>query len=205
MPREESTLAMGGSWKEEQERPIGGRWPANLIHDGSEEVVTLFPLQQSGGTPAIRNSDKFRTAYGTFKGGHVEDGISSSEGSAARFFYCAKASNDDRDDGCETPAPFETSGPRGHSLNGDGTERPAALPRANTHPTVKPTDLMRWLCRLVTPPRGLVLDPFNGSGSTGKACMLEGFRYIGIERDLDSVQTSVARIGAAGRQLTLGI
>jgi len=93
-----------------------GRWPANVIHDGSAEVLEAF-----GGT-------------------------------AARFFYCAKANKKDRGDG-------------------------------NNHPTVKPTELMRYLLRLVTPPNGTVLDPFMGSGSTGKAAALEGFHFIGIEKD----------------------
>lgn len=92
-----------------------GRWPANLIHDGSDEVTELT-------------------------------------GDAARFFYCAKANKKDREDG-------------------------------NNHPTVKPTDLMAYLCRLVTPPDGIILDPFMGSGSTGKAAIREGFNFIGIERE----------------------
>jgi site-specific DNA-methyltransferase (adenine-specific) len=71
----------------------------------------------------------------------------------------------------------------------------------NHHPTVKPTDLMRYLCRLVTPPGGTVLDPFMGSGSTGKAAMLEGFGFIGIERDPEYVKIAEARIGAARRLL----
>ena len=105
---------------------VGERWPANFIHDGSEEVTDLL-------------------------------------GSAARFFYCAKASKRDRDEG-------------------------------NNHPTVKPTDLMRYLCRLVTPPDGTVLDPFMGSGSTGKAAVLEGFRFIGIEREEEYCEIAKARI-----------
>ena len=70
-------------------------------------------------------------------------------------------------------------------------------PRANHHPTVKPTDLMRYLCRLVTPPGGTVLDPFAGSGSTGKACALEGFQFIGIEREAEYVEIARARIAHA--------
>jgi transcriptional regulator with XRE-family HTH domain len=112
-----------------------GRWPANLIHDGSDEVVGLL-------------------------------------NDAARFFYCAKASKRDRDEG-------------------------------NNHPTVKPTDLMRYLCRLVTPPGGTVLDPFMGSGSTGKAAMLEGLDFIGIERDPEYVKIAEARIGAAKKKAGL--
>jgi DNA modification methylase len=105
---------------------LQGRWPANLIHDGSDEVVGLT-------------------------------------GNSARFFYCAKASKADREDG-------------------------------NTHPTVKPTDLMRYLCRLVTPPGGIVLDPFMGSGSTGKAAMLDGFRFIGIEREAEYLEIAKQRM-----------
>jgi site-specific DNA-methyltransferase (adenine-specific) len=103
-----------------------GRWPANLIHDGSDEPCALL-------------SD------------------------AARFFYCAKASKADR-----------------------GAD--------NSHPTVKPTELMRYLCRLVTPPGGVVLDPFMGSGSTGKAAVLEGFRFIGIEREAEYLEIARGRI-----------
>jgi len=71
------------------------------------------------------------------------------------------------------------------------------VPSKNNHPTVKPADLMRYLCRLVTPPGGTVLDPFMGSGSTGKAAMLEGFRFIGIEMDEDYMDIAEARIMAA--------
>jgi len=112
-------------------RVEGGRWPANFIHDGSDEVVGLL-------------------------------------NEAARFFYCAKASKADRGE--------------------------------NHHPTVKPIDLMRYLCRLVTPPNGIVLDPFNGSGSTGCAAMLEGFQYIGIEREAEYIAISEKRIQARTRQ-----
>lgn len=117
-----------------------GRWPANLIHDGSDEVVGLFP---------VSNGDT---------------------GSAARFFYCAKASKADR-----------------------GAD--------NRHPTVKPTDLMRYICRLITPPGGIVLDPFAGSGSTGKAAALEGFGFIGIEREAEYVEIARARIEAECTQV----
>ena len=106
--------------------PNIGRWPANLIHDGSDEVTELL-------------------------------------GDAQRFFYCAKASKADRSEG-------------------------------NTHPTVKPTDLMAYLCRLVTPPGGIVLDPFMGSGSTGKAAMLDGFRFIGIEREAEYLEIAKQRM-----------
>lgn len=110
--------------------PTVCRFPSNLIHDGSDEVLRL-----------LRD--------------------------AARFFYTAKASGVDRE--------------------------------GNTHPTVKPTDLMRYLCRLVTPPNGTVLDPFMGSGSTGVAALLEGFRFIGIEREAEYMRIAEQRISSRTR------
>jgi site-specific DNA-methyltransferase (adenine-specific) len=92
----------------------------------------------------------------------------------------------------------------GSMLTGSGNER--TTQRRNTHSTVKPTDLMRYLCRLITPPNGIVLDPFTGSGSTGKAAMAEGFRFIGIEREAEYIEIARARISAEAqkpRQLSL--
>ena len=149
--------------------PNIGRWPANLIHDGSDEVVGLFPEDNSG--------------------------------SAARFFYCAKASKADRDEGCEA-LPMRTAGEMTDREEGaDGLNSPRAGAgrgegARNFHPTVKPTDLMRYLCRLVTQPGGIVLDPFMGSGSTGKGAMAEGFRFIGIERDPDYFKIAEARVAS---------
>jgi DNA modification methylase len=134
-----------------------GRWPANLIHDGSEEVAGLL-------------------------------------GEAARFFYCAKTNSTDRNEGCEKLLDKEWA------LDGacipERGNRPFN-PSKNNHPTVKPTNLMRYLCRLVTPPNGVVLDPFMGSGSTGKAAMLEGFNFIGIEREESYMEIAEARINLA--------
>ena len=146
-------------------RECVGRWPANLIHDGSEEVEALT-------------------------------------GSAARFFYCAKASKADRDDGLQRFEVRRTGGMQatadGSMLTGSGNERTTA--RANHHPTVKPTALMQYLCRLVTPPGGTVLDPFTGSGSTGRGAILEGFNFIGIEREAEYVEIARARIAEAERR-----
>jgi site-specific DNA-methyltransferase (adenine-specific) len=178
-----------------------GRWPANLIHDGSEEVVGLFPESKDGVAGA--RTGRF-CGYGGGWGPQPDHkkGYGSS-GSAARFFYCAKANKADRDEGCEGLEAI-------HRANGNkwtdqdyrvaNGERPPSAesgPRRNHHPTVKPTDLMRYLCRLVTPPGGVVLDPFTGSGSTGKAAILEGFRFIGIEREAEYVEIAKARIAAA--------
>ncbi|MFN8995741.1 MAG: DNA-methyltransferase, partial [Pseudomonadota bacterium] len=146
--REKRMLNRGGSIGYGGSEPQGvvedggcGRWPANLIHDGSEEATGLL-------------------------------------GEAARFFYSPKADGTDRNEGTEA---------------------------RNIHPTVKPTDLMQYLCRLVTPPGGTVLDPFMGSGSTGKAAQMEGFRFIGCERDPDYFAIAKARIETAHGSLFANI
>ena len=150
-------------------RPVSSRWPANLIHDGSDEVTGLFPETTSHDTTGIWSGGMKQkhqgNAYGVFtkvppserRPGRADTG------SAARFFYCAKASKRDRGE-------------------------------SNRHPTVKPTALMRYLCKLITPPGGLVLDPFTGSGSTGRGAVLEGFRFVGMELDAEHVAEAKRRI-----------
>ena len=119
-------------------------------------------------------------------------------GSAARFFYCPKASKADCDEGCEgMEEKREIDRTADDGVGGDNPRNRTNNPRKNSHPTVKPTELMRYLCRLITPPGGTVLDPFNGSGSTGKAAVLEGFNYVGIEMNPEYVTISEARIKAA--------
>ena len=113
-------------------------------------------------------------------------------GEAARFFYTPKACKEDRDDGCEMMEEM----PSRCMENPDTRGRPIPT-KSNIHPTVKPTDLMRYLCRMVTPPGGIVLDPFTGSGSTGRGAVLEGFRFIGCEMDADYIKIAKARILAA--------
>lgn len=145
-----------------------GRWPANLIHDGSEEVLAMFPDSNGSGKARVLNRSAKPEQDGWGMNKNAPDQVKlpgAGTGSASRFFYCAKASKRDRDDG-------------------------------NNHPTVKPTDLMRYLCRLVTPPNGTVLDPFMGSGSTGKAAILEGFNFIGIELNPEYIDIANARINA---------
>ena len=145
-------------------RVEGGRWPANFIHDGSEEATDLLK-------------------------------------DSARFFYCAKASKADRDAGLDGShsKQMDESRKQGNP-GGDNPRNRGVQERTNFHPTVKPTDLMRYLCRLVTPPNGIVLDPFNGSGSTGCAAVLEGFQYIGIEREAEYIAISKKRIQARSKQ-----
>jgi len=151
-------------------RNIGlrGRWPANVLHDGSAAVEVA--LRALGSGP-----------------------------SAAKYFYCPKANRTDRNEGCEELE----AGPLHWS---SGTQSPGTFQSPNTlraarnhHPTVKPTELMRYLCKLIAPDNGIVLDPFAGSGSTGKAAMLEGRRFVGIEREADYVAIARRRIEFARR------
>jgi len=169
-----------------------GRWPANVIHDGSDEVVALFPDTKSPAT-YTRKSDGFGSgSYVIGETAGTESLNYGDSGSAARFFYCAKASKRDRNEGLDGFPEI-----KGGSMSGIETRegKPTNHPiRANHHPTVKPTELMRYLCRLVTPPGGIVLDPFMGSGSTGKAAMYEGFEFVGIELTDEYLPMAKARI-----------
>lgn len=174
--------------------PTEGRWPANVLHDGSEAVVDEFPSSKaSKGTTYGRG---FQTAYvnGEDPGRRIASEGYADEGSAARFFYVPKASKKDRDEGLAGPE--RDAGCMSGNTNADTLRVEKVPQRKNIHPTVKPTTLMAYLCKLVTPPGGLVLDPFNGSGSTGKGAVGEGFRYIGIELNPEFCEISRARIGA---------
>ena len=151
-----------------------GRWPANVVHDGSDEVLEGF----------------------------------GDDHEAARFFYCAKASREDREAGLEASGLEVESVRTGCSgempTDDDGNARDRFLKRArNIHPTVKPNALMRYLCRLVTPPGGIVLDPFMGSGSTGVAAIQEGFRFAGVDVEAQYFKIAEARIRAFGAQTNL--
>lgn len=168
-----------------------GRWPANVILDPyTAELLD----EQSGQSKSSNPSEQI--AYGagvdTKNNNILGRGLSASvpnvkpygdTGGASRFFYVAKASKRDRNEGLEGLPEIRTGAMSatadGTMLTGSGNERTTV--RQNFHPTVKPTDLMRYLIKLVTPPGGVVLDPFTGSGSTGKAAILEGFDFIGIE------------------------
>jgi site-specific DNA-methyltransferase (adenine-specific) len=179
-----------------------GRWPANFIHDGSDEVVALFPDTKSGAIkPYVRNKESVNVDFlqGTEQ---VEKSFDYADsGSAARFFYCAKASKRDRNEGLDGFAPKKQDESRKEgNVGGDNPRNRGVHERVNHHPTVKPTDLMRYLVRLVTPPNGTVLDPFMGSGSTGKACAYEGFDFIGIDESAEYVEIARARIKYAQKQ-----
>lgn len=194
-----------------------GRWPANLIHDGSDEVLKAFPVAPGQIADASENAEarKTQNVYGAMKRGQHEASAErrysdkggtnfaarpgarrADSGSAARFFYCAKASRSDRNDGLEgmpeKPLLWSSGDKNPGSFQSEGTKKAAQ----NSHPTVKPTELMRWLCRLVTPPGGVILDPFMGSGSTGRGAALEGFSFTGIEREAEYVPIAERRIAA---------
>lgn len=175
-----------------------GRWPANLLHDGSPEVLSCFPSTSSGKMKPT-HTEAPRAVYGqNASGGYTTMETYGDAGSAARFFYCAKADREDRDDGLAGLVKRKVLiGAAGHKINPMTGMPVVDVPRSNQHPTVKPTDLMRWLCRLVTPVGGTVLDPFAGSGSTGRGALLEGFGFVGIEREAEYVEIARARIAVA--------
>ena len=169
--RVSETWEKGSGFKNEDNSLTGvrteGRFPANVMHDGSQVVEGIFPETNS------------------------------------RYFYCAKTSKKDRDEGLDAFNVSQATGGGGgigdylddvNSASGKfGSEK---APAKNTHPTVKPVELMKYLCRLVTPKGGVVVDPFMGSGSTGKACMVENFSFIGIEKDEAYFEIACARIEA---------
>lgn len=188
-----------------------GRWPANLIHDGSADVVSTFP-DAKGQQGRAKNDglDSGNKVFSTLKNvtSNPEPRVEV-DTSAARFFYCAKVSKSERDEGMERFIPVSAS-----EMTGGRKEGSAGLndPRAgagrtsgarNNHSTVKPVALMRYLCRLVTPAGGKILDPFMGSGSTGKAAILEGFGFVGVELDPDHLTTAAARIAHSYKEVTL--
>lgn len=176
-----------------------GRWPANFIHDGSDEVVSLFPAKAGAAAPVKGNerSEVTNGIYGKFND-RLPGQFYSDSGNAARFFYCAKASKSDRDEGVMlamvTAAEMTDREPDTDGLNSPRAGAGRTSGARNNHPTVKPTALMQWLVRLVTPPGGKVLDPFTGSGSTGKACAIEGFDFIGFEMDPHYCEIAKQRI-----------
>lgn len=165
-----------------------GRYPANLIHDGSESVEALFPETPARqASQASQASQRRKLKYETMGKLALErsawNAVEDYQGSASRYFYCAKASKADRDEG---------------------------LKDRNTHSTVKPTALMQYVTKLITPLNGTVLDPFMGSGSTGKACMLEVFNFTGIELNPEYLTIAEARIKhaqslASRKQLKLDV
>jgi site-specific DNA-methyltransferase (adenine-specific) len=221
-PAKKSTAVPGQDGETVERAPPSplGRWPANVLHDGSDEVIAAFPAsagQIADASSSSSSSRKTQNVYGAMRRGNGRDGEPSAAsanegavgfnmkpgarrgdtGSAARFFWSSKASRADRNDGLHgmDARPQDPSRKQGNP-GGDNPRNRGVHPRANHHPTVKPTDLMRYLCRLVTPPGGQVLDPFMGSGSTLKGAELEGFGGVGIELDPEYIAIARRRIAA---------
>jgi len=182
-----------------------GRFPANVIHDGSDEVVRLFPHSTSGARKSTHKLKGLDT--GEQRAVFGDDAISgkynvqpftdaqADEGSAARFFYCPKVSSKERHIGHDKPPAMFGDvqgcyGPDGKRM-AEGLDNRGG---GNNHPTVKPIELMKYLIKLVTPMNGHILDPFNGSGSTGCAAVELGFDYTGIELDPNYVEIATKRI-----------
>lgn len=174
-----------------------GRWPANLVHDGSDEVVAGFPVLHGAGVakgPSQFDPTKWNPVAYTFGGGGSRIGDS---GSAARFFYCAKPSRRERDAGLEAFDPKYAGKWNGGGI-GERRRQAGLEVRRNIHPTVKPRALMAYLLRLVTPEGGVVLDPFAGSGTTGcAAAVVAGTRFIGFELSREYTGIANARIAHA--------
>jgi len=202
-----NSSSYGGEKDTRIEDPIpntSGRFPANLIHDGSDEVVGLFPDSKVSGSArngrANVNGKDYSNLDNIFGGklGKKTGTLHNDSGSASRFFYCAKASKSERNKGCEEleekPKVFNGQSAQ-PSIEMKGVEQKfTTQPSKNNHPTVKPISLMRYLCRLVTPKGGTVLDPFMGSGTTGIACINLNCNFIGIEMDKDYFEIAKARI-----------
>lgn len=183
--------------------PELGRFPANLIHDGSEEVLSGFPetVSKWGKSKEQPQGNGF---IGFAHNAVQDEQFIGDSGSASRFFYCAKASKSERNEGCEGLEEKVSKVTNMDEMERtDGTMRELALKR-NDHPTVKPIALMEYLVKLVTPKGGIVLDPFTGSGSTLIAAEKLGFNYIGIELNPEYIQITNARL-AAKTQLRLSI
>jgi|TARA_B100001175_G_scaffold317746_1_gene336126 DNA modification methylase len=179
-------------------QPKQGRFPSNVILD--EEAGEALDEQsghlKSGDMDSIAKGGQFNT-YGVQQERHTFQ--IGDEGGASRFFYCAKPSGKEKEAGLDNFEAQNVSDREDTSKDGANNPRNrGGILRKNTHPTVKPVDLMRYLCRLVTPPNGITLDPFMGSGTTGIAANLEGFSFIGIEMDENYVKIARARIAHSG-------
>ena len=168
-----------------------GRFPANVMHDGSDVVQDIFP--NSKGSSGNGNAKVGETSKGAIPLRRGEAPLYNDEGSASRYFYCPKTAKSERNQGLVEFDDKQYS----HDGRKKSIENPYQRNKSiskNSHPTVKPVELMKYLCRLVTPKGGTVLDPFMGSGSTGMAAKDEGFDFIGIEREKEYFEISEQRI-----------
>jgi site-specific DNA-methyltransferase (adenine-specific) len=180
-----------GGWSQND----AGRFPANFIHDGSDEVLELFPDTAAGARPAKANKPTGEHYEGGW--GPISDGerVMFQGGSAARFFYCAKTSRSERNAGLDgLPEVRHSDRPSDDLPGGDNPRNRTNTPQSNFHPTVKPLALIRYLITLITPPGGTVLDPFLGSGTTAVAATQLGYSWIGCELTEDYWPIIEARV-----------
>jgi len=208
--RQTETWENGSGFKNETNSltgvPINGRFPANLIHDNSEEVRECFPNagKGNGGKPYNYAGKEYNNKDTSMFNGDKPQAPSNfnDSGNASRFFksiiYTPKASKAERNRGCEgleeKPKVFNGQSDKPSTDMKDVEKRFTTLPKANNHPTVKPIALMEYLIKMVTPKGGVVLDPFTGSGSTGVACKKNGFGFIGIELEPDYCKIAEQRL-----------
>lgn len=188
-----------------------GRWPANLTMDAEAAALLDEQSGESYSTDLVRGNGAFKSVARGAETARDSFGFSDSGGASrffkvaapddepTRFMYTAKPARSERDIGCDGLPAASGGEATGREDGSAGTQNPRAGAgrnggARNIHPTVKPVDLMRWLCRLITPRGGLVLDPFMGSGTTGVACMREGFQFIGIEREAQYMEIARRRI-----------
>lgn len=194
----------GANFNEDTKKSMQlGRFPANTIltYDETDfdEVCGGFPNTKSQKRDSRYNKQtEYTNTYTPVKSDYRDDNTYGDSGSASRYFYCAKASKRDRDEGLDNQEEVKVNDGRQTPI--DNPFQRGETPRRNGHPTVKPTNLMQYLVRLVSPNGATILDPFNGSGSTGKAVMYENkdrkknYKYIGIELSEEYLRISKARI-----------
>ena len=192
-----------------------GRFPSNVMHDGSDVVKDIFPNTKSSNVSRERKAGtEFGQSSGWNKHNNVDSGLMPAygdDGSASRYFYCAKTSKAERNQGLDNlPTKKASSMPgrrnpddmKDSKIDNDVTGR-FVTQKKNIHPTVKPIKLMKYLCRLITPKGGTVLDPFMGSGSTGMAAKEENFEFVGIEKEEEYFNIATARIESVETKSTL--
>jgi site-specific DNA-methyltransferase (adenine-specific) len=190
----ETEKISGGNGSPDYETHEQGRFPANIIFD--EEAGQLLD-EQSGNRKGFSGGGGDNIPFTKTENKKSDYKFYKDTGGASRFFYCPKAAKSDRNEGLDD---FEKKGNKfmatknGTGETSKGMERFSTDPKANHHPTVKPTDLMRYLINLITPPNGTILDPFMGSGSTGKAAVRCGVNFIGIEKEQEYMDIASARI-----------
>ena len=182
----------------ENYNPESGRFPANFIHDGSQGVLDLFPdTISSKRSPKHNKKTEHTNTYTPAQAEYGDHNTYGDKGSAARFFYCPKTSKKERDAGLssiEEKAFVQFQTGNGCSGKASSISEGRNTAYRNNHPTVKPIALMSYLINLVTPPGGVVLDPFMGSGSTGCAAVQDGFNFVGIEMNEDYLDIANKRI-----------